>query len=81
MQDERFILTVGDYQNAFPDCPPDLPVGIYDRKHQRLVAAINPDYANLICLETTDHGAPFTDMVGWLNALPADAFESEGVPS
>lgn len=54
---------------------------IYDRVHKRVVVTIDSQYANLICLETVDHGQPFTAMVEWMNGLCNSDLASEGVPT
>ena len=77
----RFILTVGAYFEEFPDVPADLGTTIYDRAHKQVAVTISPEYGQMICLETTNHGAPFTAMVDWMNGLSDDDLASENLPT
>jgi len=79
----RFVLVVGSIQEEYPDIPDSAVqdgVTIWDRLHNRPAITIHREYANAICLETTDHyDSPFSSLEEWLNELSPEAMKSEGI--
>jgi hypothetical protein len=81
----RFVWLVGAVHETFPDLP-DLPPSaglvMWDRQEKQAVAKLTPNYAQLICLETTREPghSPLTDLEAWLNGMQPGDLSSEGIP-
>ena len=76
----RFVWNIGSIKEEFPDMPEQgSTIDLIDRATGKPVSSIAAGWGNLFCLETLQHGAPFTGIADWMNSLSKEDLSSEGL--